>query len=81
VFTTWDDSILNTSAQSDVARMSGETDLTPNTATDEAPTWGPVEPGVSTPEAPLGILLPLSATALLGAAVVYLRQRKRPVDA
>ena len=35
-----------------VAKMSTEVPVSPPSASSEQPTWGPVEPGVSTPEAP-----------------------------
>jgi Tol biopolymer transport system component len=77
IYTTYDDSVLNTAAAADVARMSGETDLTPNFATDEAPTWGPVSPGASTPEAPTTILLPAVAVGIFGGGMLLIARRRR----
>jgi Tol biopolymer transport system component len=76
IYTTYDDSVANTAAGSDPARMSGELDLTPNFATDEAPTWGPVSPGESTPETPSALALPVAAVGVLGAGILIVRRRR-----
>ena len=78
IYTTYDDSVLNTAAAADVARMSGEVDLTPNYATDEAPTWGPVSPGESTPETPTHSALPAAAAGVIGAGILVVRRRRAP---
>ncbi len=54
-------------------------DLTPNFATDEAPNWAPVQPGVSTPEAPASILMPVAGVGVLGGVALVVRRRRRPV--
>lgn len=59
-----------------VAHVAGLDDLTPNYVTDEAPTWAPVDPGASTPEAPNVLLLPLVGGGVVG-AVVFLGRRRR----
>jgi hypothetical protein len=62
-----------------VGMMNTTTDLTPNFATDEAPTWAPVFPGASTPEAPVSIMLPVAGAGMFGAAVFLVaRRRRRP---
>lgn len=53
------------------------TDLTPNFATDVAPTWLPVQPGVSTPEAPLPLLLPATSVGMFGGVALLARRRRR----
>ena len=59
------------------AAYGAPTDLTPNFATDGAPTWLPVQPGVSTPEAPATLFLPLAALGLFGGGVLVVRRRRR----
>jgi Tol biopolymer transport system component len=76
IYTTYDDSVSNTAAGADPARMSGEVDLTPNFATDEAPTWGPVSPGASTPEAPNPLVLPIAAGGIIGGTFLVVRRRR-----
>ncbi len=77
IYTAYDDSVSNTAASDDVARMSGEVDLTPNFSTDEAPNWAPVYPGESTPEAPMALLLPLGGVAVIGGGVLLVGRRRR----
>ncbi len=60
-----------------VAQTSALVDLTPNFATDQAPSWAPVTPGVNTPEAPSPLLMPLAGVGVVGGAVA-LRRRRRP---
>jgi Tol biopolymer transport system component len=59
-----------------VAKVAGLDDLTPNYVTDVAPTWAPVDPGASTPEAPSVLLLPLVGGGVVGAAVLLARRRR-----
>jgi hypothetical protein len=66
----------------DFSNGSGETNtvtnVSPNFATDEAPSWGPVFPGASTPEVPQSILLPVAGTSMFAAAgVLSIRRRRR----
>ena len=61
------------------AQSGNEDDLTPNYATDQAPTWAPILPGASTPEAPATLLLPVSGIAI-GGAVLAVRRRRTPVS-
>jgi Tol biopolymer transport system component len=71
-------STYDVSVQHNVGLMNTATDLTPNFATDEAPSWAPVFPGVSTPEVPQSILLPVSGMGIFGAAAfVVSRWRRR----
>ena len=63
-----------------VARIGNEDDLTPNFATDEAPTWAPVSPGASTPEVPDTLLLPVTGGGVIGGAVLLTRRRRRTAD-
>ncbi len=53
-------------------------DLTPNFATDQAPSWASVSPGASTPESPSVLLLPLAGVGIAAGAFV-LSRRRRPV--
>jgi MYXO-CTERM domain-containing protein len=58
------------------------TDLTPNFATDEAPTWAPVSPGASTPEVSQSVLLPVAGAGAFGAAgLLALRRRRKALGA
>jgi Tol biopolymer transport system component len=63
-----------------VARIGNEDDLTPNFATDEAPSWAPVSPGASTPEVPDTLLLPVTGGGVIGGAVLLTRRRRRTAD-
>ena len=58
-------------------RFGQEVDLTPNFATDLAPNWAPVQPGASTPETPMALLLPLGGAGVIGAAVLVAARRRR----
>jgi hypothetical protein len=60
-------------------KIGQETDLTPNFATDQAPNWAPVQPGASTPEAPMALLLPLGDADVIGAAALVVARRRRPL--
>ena len=54
------------------------TDVSPNFATDEAPSWGPVFPGASTPEVPQSVLLPVAGAGMFAVAgAVSVRRRRR----
>ena len=58
------------------------TDLSPNFATDEAPSWGPALPSASTPEVPQSILLPIAGGSVFGlAALLSVRRRRTRVAA
>jgi len=59
-----------------VAQTGSLDDLTPNFATDEAPSWAPVSPGASTPEAPSALLLPVAGGGIVGGAVLLTRRRR-----
>ena len=59
-----------------VAQTGDLVDLTPNFATDQAPSWAPVSPGASTPETPGVLLLPLAGGGLVGGAIVLSRRRR-----
>jgi len=61
----------------DVGLTGTTQDLTPNFATDESPTWAPVYPGVSTPEAPQAVLLPVAGVGLAGCTALVARRRRR----
>jgi Tol biopolymer transport system component len=66
------------SLTNNVGMMSAAKDLTPNFATDEAPSWGPVFPGASTPEVGQSILLPVAGVGIFGAAgILSVRRRRR----
>jgi hypothetical protein len=60
-----------------VGIMRTATDLTPNYATDEAPSWSPEFPGTSTPEAPQSVLLPVAGGGVFGAAGLLVTRRRR----
>ncbi|MGD0314320.1 MAG: hypothetical protein ABSC90_17870 [Acidimicrobiales bacterium] len=60
-----------------VAQTGALVDLTPNYATDQAPSWAPVSPGASTPEVPNAWLLPIVGGGVIGAAVLLARRRRR----
>jgi hypothetical protein len=60
-----------------VGIMRTATDLTPNYATDEAPSWSPEVPGTSTPEAPQSVLLPVAGGGVFGAAGLLVTRRRR----
>ena len=53
-------------SSSGVAQTGSLNDLTPNFATDQAPTWAPVSPGASTPEAPSVLHLPVDGGGIAG---------------
>jgi hypothetical protein len=59
-----------------VAQTGSLDDLTPNFATDEAPSWAPATPGASTPEAPTALLLPVAGGGIVGGAVLLTRRRR-----
>ena len=59
-----------------VAQAGSLDDLTPNFATDQAPSWAPVSPGASTPEAPSALLLPVAGGGIVGGAVLLTRRRR-----
>jgi Tol biopolymer transport system component len=69
----------------DFSDGSGDTNtvsnVSPNFATDEAPSWGPVLPGASTPEVPQSVLLPVAGTSMFAAAGVLSLRRRRRRDA
>ena len=52
-------------------------DLTPNYATDVAPSWASGGPGTGTPEVPNTLLLPLVGGGVVGAAVLVARRNRR----
>jgi Tol biopolymer transport system component len=62
-----------------VAQTGALVDLTPNFATDQAPSWAPVSPGASTPETPSVLLLPLAGGGIIGGAVLLARRRRHSV--
>jgi MYXO-CTERM domain-containing protein len=53
------------------------TNLSPNFATDEAPSWGPAFPSASTPEVPQSILLPVAGAGVFGLAGLLSIRRRR----
>jgi Tol biopolymer transport system component len=61
----------------DVGMTNTVQDLTPNFATDESPTWAPVYPGASTPEAPQVLLLPAAGVGIVGCTALVARRRRR----
>jgi Tol biopolymer transport system component len=61
-----------------VAQTGSLDDLTPNFATDEAPSWAPVSPGASTPEAPSALLLPVAGGGIVGGTLLLARRRRPP---
>ena len=60
-----------------VAQTGSLVDLTPNYATDEAPSWAPVEPSTGAPEVPDALLLPLVGGGIIGGAVLLAHRRRR----
>ncbi len=63
-----------------VAETGSLVDLTPNFATDQAPTWAPIGPGTGTPEVPNTLLLPVVGGGITGATVLVTRRRRRSHD-
>ena len=61
-----------------VAQTGALVDLTPNFATDQAPSWAAITPGASTPEAPSVLLLPMAGGGIVAGVVVRSRRRRRP---
>ena len=61
-----------------VAQTGSLVDLTPNYATDVAPSWASGGPGTGTPEVPNTLLLPLVGGGVIGAAVLLARRNRRP---
>jgi Tol biopolymer transport system component len=59
-----------------VALTGALVDLTPNYATDQAPSWAPVSPGASTPEVPDALLLPIIGAAVISAAILVAKRRR-----
>jgi hypothetical protein len=59
-----------------VAQTGSLDDLTPNFATDQAPSWAPASPGASAPEAPSALLLPVAGGGIVGGAVLLTRRRR-----
>ncbi len=63
------------------AQTGGLVDLTPNFATDQAPSWAPATPGASTPEVPSVLALPLLGGSLIaGTAALTRRRRTTPAS-
>jgi hypothetical protein len=60
-----------------VAQTGSLVDLTPNYATDVAPSWASIGPSTGAPETPVTLLLPLAGAGLLGGAVLIGRRRRR----
>jgi Tol biopolymer transport system component len=70
-------STFDVSVQHNVGLMNTATDLTPNFATDEAPSWAPISPAAATPEIPQVILFPAWGAGIFGAAFAVSRRRRR----
>ncbi len=59
-----------------VAQTGALVDLTPNFATDQAPSWASIGPGTGTPEAPNALLLPVAGGGIVGGVVLVSRRRR-----
>ena len=60
-----------------VAQTGSLVDLTPNYATDIAPSWATGGPSTGTPEVPSTLLLPLVGGGIIGGAVLLARRNRR----
>ena len=60
-----------------VAQTGSLVDLTPNYATDVAPSWASAGPGTGAPEVPSTLLLPLAGAGIIGGAVLLTRRNRR----
>jgi hypothetical protein len=65
------------SVQHDVGLLNTATDLTPNFATDEAPSWAPISPAAATPEIPQAVLFPAWGAGIFGTAAFVMSRRRR----
>ena len=60
-----------------VAQTGSLVDLTPNYATDVAPSWASIGPSTGAPETPDALLLPVAGAGTIGGAALLIRRRRR----
>ncbi len=63
-----------------VAQTGSLVDLTPNYATDVAPSWASIGPSTGAPETPDALLLPVAGAGTIGGAALLIRRRRRALS-